>query len=219
MSELLLRRRAAMAKSLPYDAEIEYLESSGTQWIDTGIIQNSLNIEIGLQIQWVGSSTNLFESFFAYMTNDGIVPRCGIHKYQGKWMFGTNSTIITTKSIDKNIHNIFLTGNSSTKKEQLYLDGTLTREGDAIIPTNISSNNIPFCMFGRNRNGDIDNLATTRIMSCWYKQFTDAGHTTITQEIDLIPVRVGQVGYMYDKVSGQLFGNQGSGSFILGNDL
>lgn|GEM_PF-2219722 len=219
MSELLLRRRAAMAKSLPYDAEIEYLESSGTQWIDTGIIQNSLNIEIGLQMQWVGSSVSLFESFFAYMTNDGIVPRCGIHKYNDKWMFGTNSTITTTKSIDRNIHNIFLTGNSSTQKEQLYLDGTLTREGDAIIPTGISSNNIPFYMFGRNRNGSADNLATIRIMSCWYKQFTDAGHTTITQEFDYIPVRVGQVGYMYDKVSGQLFGNQGSGSFILGNDL
>lgn len=35
---------------------------------------------------------------------------------------------------------------------------------------------------------------------------------------DFIPVRVGQVGYMYDKVSGELFGNSGSGSFTLGND-
>ena len=33
-----------------------------------------------------------------------------------------------------------------------------------------------------------------------------------------IPVRVGQVGYMYDRVSGQLFGNQGTGNFILGED-
>lgn len=215
----LMRRRAMMANTKPYDAEVEYLESSGTQWIDTGIIQNSLNIEIGLQIQWVGSSASLFESFFAYMTNDGIVPRGGIHKYNGKWMFGTNSTMITTKFIDKNIHNIFLTGNSSTQIEQLYLDGTLAREGDAIVPTNISSNNIPFYMFGRNRNGNADNLATIRIMSCWYKQFTDAGHTAITKEIDLIPVRVGTTGYMYDKVSKQLFGNAGSGSFIVGDDI
>ena len=36
---------------------------------------------------------------------------------------------------------------------------------------------------------------------------------------DYIPVRVGQVGYMYDKVSGQLFGNSGTGNFILGNDI
>ena len=35
---------------------------------------------------------------------------------------------------------------------------------------------------------------------------------------DLIPVRVGNVGYMYDKVSRQLFGNSGTGDFILGPD-
>jgi hypothetical protein len=37
-------------------------------------------------------------------------------------------------------------------------------------------------------------------------------------KLDLIPVRVGNVGYMYDKVSGKLFGNVGTGSFILGPD-
>lgn len=37
--------------------------------------------------------------------------------------------------------------------------------------------------------------------------------------LDLIPVRIGQTGYMYDKVSGQLFGNSGSGQFILGDDI
>jgi hypothetical protein len=35
---------------------------------------------------------------------------------------------------------------------------------------------------------------------------------------DFIPVRIGTTGYMYDKVSGQLFGNAGTGSFILGPD-
>ena len=35
---------------------------------------------------------------------------------------------------------------------------------------------------------------------------------------DFIPVRVGQIGYLYDKVSGELFGNQGSGNFTLGPD-
>lgn len=47
-----------------------------------------------------------------------------------------------------------------------------------------------------------------------YKQYRN---NTIV--IDLIPVRIGNVGYMFDKVSGQLFGNAGSGSFILGPDI
>ena len=35
---------------------------------------------------------------------------------------------------------------------------------------------------------------------------------------DLVPVRVGDVGYLYDNVSGQLFGNSGTGAFIIGPD-
>ena len=51
-----------------------------------------------------------------------------------------------------------------------------------------------------------------RIMSAKIK---DAEYNILR---DFIPVRVGNVGYMYDKVSGQLFGNSGTGSFILGPD-
>ena len=36
---------------------------------------------------------------------------------------------------------------------------------------------------------------------------------------DFIPVRKNGVGYLYDKVSGTLFGNAGSGSFTYGNDV
>jgi hypothetical protein len=47
-------------------------------------------------------------------------------------------------------------------------------------------------------------------------------HLSISEDdtliFDLIPVRVGTTGYLYDKVSGQLFGNNGTGSFILGPD-
>lgn len=48
----------------------------------------------------------------------------------------------------------------------------------------------------------------------YYLQISENG----TFVRDLIPVRVGTVGYMYDRVSGQLFGNSGTGNFILGND-
>ena len=53
--------------------------------------------------------------------------------------------------------------------------------------------------------------------------FVDIAHISISLNNivlrDLIPVRVGKVGYMYDKVSGQLFGNSGTGEFILGPDV
>ena len=40
-----------------------------------------------------------------------------------------------------------------------------------------------------------------------------------TSVLDMIPVRVGQVGYMYDRVSKTLFGNSGTGSFTLRPDV
>lgn len=36
---------------------------------------------------------------------------------------------------------------------------------------------------------------------------------------DLVPVRIGAAGYMYDRVSGQLFGNSGSEAIVLGPDV
>ena len=35
---------------------------------------------------------------------------------------------------------------------------------------------------------------------------------------DYIPVRKGTVGYLYDRVTGELFGNAGTGDFALGPD-
>ena len=37
--------------------------------------------------------------------------------------------------------------------------------------------------------------------------------------LDFIPVRINSTGYMYDKVSGQLFGNSGTDTFALGPDV
>ena len=53
-----------------------------------------------------------------------------------------------------------------------------------------------------------------RIFSC---QIIDT--QTGKLRLDMIPVRVGSVGYMYDKVSGRLFGNAGTGDFVLGPDI
>ena len=55
MGMMSLRRRVmGEKKSLPYDAEIEYLESTGTQWIDTLINQKEtqryLSVEVNIQV-------------------------------------------------------------------------------------------------------------------------------------------------------------------------
>lgn len=56
-------------------------------------------------------------------------------------------------------------------------------------------------------------FSSYRLLSFQIKNKTDK---TI---LELIPVRVGDEGFMYDRVSGKLFGNSGTGRFILGPDI
>lgn len=50
-----------------------------------------------------------------------------------------------------------------------------------------------------------------------YYAFTISSDGVVTH--DLIPVRVGTTGYMYDRVTGRFFGNAGTGNFVLGPDV
>lgn len=203
---------------LPYDAEIEYLQTSGTQYIDTGIAHTGRNIEITLVVQWTGSTASQFETFLGYMAaSPDVTPRCGIHKYQGNWMFGTNATNKTSVSVDGTKHTIFITSNATTQKEALYIDGTKIVEGST-TSNGLVGNTITFFLGCRNRNGSFDNASSAKFYSLNFKKFIEAAHTSVLQEWDFIPVRIGTTGYMYDRVSGELFGNSGIGSFTLGND-
>jgi hypothetical protein len=67
------------------------------------------------------------------------------------------------------------------------------------------------CLFGLNNAGSVI-VSTTKIGA------TYISNGTIT--LDWIPVRKNGVGYMYDKISGELHGNDaGSGAFTYGNDV
>ncbi len=203
--------------SLPYDAEVEYLQTTGTQYIDTGLAQTTLNMEITLDIQWTDFTVYQFETFIGYMASgDNIIPRCGLHKFNGSWMYGTNTTILTNVAVNSTRHTFLLWG-ADSPVEELYIDGVIVRDS---VPTDygLATNTINMYIGARNRNGSIDNTSSMKLYSAKIKFFSDTAHTTITSQLDLIPVRVGQVGYMYDRVSGQLFGNNGTGSFTLGND-
>lgn len=203
---------------LPYDAEIEYLESTGTQWINTGHHQNTRNFEIKMRFQWCGTNNNKFETFIGYMAASSTTPRAGFHKYTGKWMFGTGVTSISNVAVDKNTHDLFWTSNASTKKENVYIDDVHLPQGNT-SDTGIAANTLNFYLFARNRGSSVDNASVVRIYSINYKVFDNASHTgDPIDEFDFIPVRVGTTGYMYDKKSKQLFGNSGTGNFTLGAD-
>ena len=208
MGVIVNRRRVYGGEKLPYDAEIEYLQSTGTQYInlsfgfaetdevytvfsvDTSMISDKYMI---CPKRWCDNNNR-----FAMGVHDFNY----LHAAAFTCAFGsvsTNSTSLNPLTLnDGEIH--------SWSYKNNYFSIT-----DLGIGKDVSS-----YTFGR----ETKNLklfygysSNTKGKMQSYKHVKDG-----VVVVELIPVRVGQVGYMYDKVSGQLFGNAGTGAFILGPD-
>lgn len=199
----IFRRRLMMGQGesvLPYDSEVEYLQGDKYSYINTGMKASGI-----LHIK-----TYLVD-FFSSAT--------------GYWPFGgrnayNNNAYGLFVATDTGLLNVAYNGNTNEfNKYSSYPSSCWVEMKSGSIKvgstthtftakTFTSSYNV--ILFGLNNGGSI-----IRCSVKIGKTFITDGTTTL----DLIPVRVGTVGYMYDKLSGRLLGNDGSGTFILGNDI
>ena len=191
---------------LPYDAEVEYLESTGTQYIDTEMRLSSTGFEYGLDVdirdavlsqifggrtQANATSTDSL-SLFVMNANGfrcdhlGASTGVGVSTPGRKIIYYANSTT----TINGNIYNTPIGPDGRTSGSTVYL-------------------------FAGHRPDTVEHTSRVRIYSLEFYQ----DRVLI---LDFVPVRVGAgtnaVGYMYDRVSGRLFGNAGTGAFIIGPD-
>lgn len=188
-----------------YDAEIEYLESEGGAYIDTGVIPSS---DIRLTIDGFYPSTagaNLVHGVIDQ--NESTYRRFHIGISNGYFQGGVGTSYgnITNQSMGRRL--LIISGRDSTASVESS-GSTSSFTGNSTYPT------IPIYLFARNFSGTASNMHDFRLYSA------DIYSYSRNEKImDLIPVRKGQTGYLYDKVSGTLFGNLGTGSFILGPDV
>jgi len=204
MGVMINRRRVYGGKKLPYDAEIEYLESTGTQWIDTGItLISNMRMSVTYQIVKFRDNTVLVGSNNSKSNMYSI----GMFEWQGNYHCTTNYSKTTSHGILKALDH-FVT---VEKKENKTFSGGTTIVEDTIQNTFTLGKCLLFYASGIHEQPFV-NPALVRIAAFSLKDNSD------NLLCDLIPVRVGSTGYMYDKVSKQLFGNAGTGKFILGPD-
>lgn len=185
---------------LPYDAEIEYLESSGTQYIDTGLTLKS-NLRIVFSVIYTEKITNFYKVWGVNASNYEV-----IWGYEDRFYFGGGyiEYIKPDMNTEYSMDYDFTPGNMVAK-----VNNTIVRQTTGTQP-NVG---IPIYIFAFRDNG----LPYIKPYAAKHKAFKIYNNGILVR--DFIPVRVGQVGYMYDKVSGQLFGNNGTGNFTLGNDI
>lgn len=176
----------------PYDAEIEYLESTGTQWINTGII--SMNV-------------NDFEIVFDFInTKSGNVLICPNNMHN--WY---------QRLILINIKTLFISGLYNTYNIELGNNYKIVFNNQKFTLYDSSNQELYQCNLYGTSTG-VSTLQLLKSDNTHYGIFR-IRKFYIKDTIDLIPVRRGNVGYMYDRVSGKFFGNSGTGNFILGPDI
>jgi len=190
---------APQGAPLPYDAEVEYLESTGTQWIDTGLHLNASS-SFAARLAVTASGTQFV--FGAYANRNGQFAVAAASS--GKWIFdcGMNRVSSTSPVSIGTITDI------EAKNKDLFINGVL--QG--------TSTDTP------------GNTAATALLFGWDRTVHDgtkqggkmkiysASATGVEGSRDYIPVRVGTTGYLFDRVSGQLCGNAGTGDFTIGPD-
>ena len=213
---------------LPYDAEVEYLDSTGLAsgstsygpYINTGIVPDA--------------DDSLFVLTWTAFRNSSRDSYNGIAGFVPTGASGANSRFVmgmvnNSPTLYWGISNLNLSGSVSwqsgkkIENQWIHMTGTTATYGygsSASFSTSITRYNNtykPILLFGRNAaatptvNPEIHPYQKTRIYSA---RIENSGSVVR----DFIAVRVGQVGYLYDKVSQTLFGNDGESSFELGPD-
>ena len=190
---------------LPYDAEVEWLGIRQATYITTDYVPTGNDIVIETKIGFVSYPTTsnyaiwfIARSGAAYRSyriiRDNAKNKIVVNNYNND-SYGT--------PITRTVENTVCTIKSEWGK--ITINGTEY----ALSTTNAGSENAaPFTI------GDAG-LSRGVNENIYYFKVYKGG----VLKLDLIPVRVGQTGYLYDRVSRQSFGNGGTGNLVLGKDV
>lgn len=200
----LLRKKLALMlanlkKKRPYYCEVEYLESTGTQRIDTGYNINTSTDEVTVYFQLITT-----EKYSWLMGEHDNGARFGIGSGDGTNLRNIAYGVSTYKVNDTEVYNSqhYFNANSNG----VYVNGTLVHAFE-----NFNSTSTIY-LFNLNISGG-GSGASGRI---W--RYTHKRNGVLIR--DFIPVLDWDMTpCMYDKVSGQLFYNQGTGTFTYGREI
>lgn len=209
-----------------YDAEVEYIEGTGTQWIDTRYVpQGSKDIRIegkftpkgytaDYGIWWgasnKGSTTSIIYQMLSSFSDN---LNTGLRIIFGKKLGTDNINIFTIDEIT----------NVTTEEGQVPYEFKISY--DKIL---MSINNGAFVEYitPDAEPTDIENTSRLSLFRGFWALSYAKGlfhyfkvYKKEQLVLDLIPVRIGTVGYMYDRVSKVLLSNMGTGNFGVGPDV
>lgn len=206
----LLKNRTTL-----YDSRVEYLESTGTQYIDMGVLptassQWTLNFAFTTVDADNGCGSKIRLGGMAIRQRNNSLPAASTMLFTcGNNRLNYNAQVAS----DTNHHKAIF--NAATAN--IFLDGAWRVSNGS---WNNNNNDETLKLFGF-----IETLGTKRIipakMRIYSTSITNAKDLNGNQIslLDLIPVRIENVGALFDKISKSLLFNVGTENFVLGPDV
>lgn len=192
-------RTAAWARRgapLPYDAEVEWLQSDGGQRIDCGIETGSGLLSFDVRFAWADTEQSGYIRFAGVYGSTSARRSFMQHDY-GNCSVRSGSDYVLC-SIPSSERLLFHTLSISSDGTVVF-DGTDKGSVGLVNP----SSEMSLFSIGRDSGPKIKiSDAVVRI-----------GGVAVR---DFIAVKKDGVGYLYDRVFGELFGNRGTDAFVIG---
>lgn len=183
---------------------VEYIESSGTQYIDTGVpitsdlrmVLERANVNTGDCIEGALYNSGSVSSF-SWGTN-------GATSYNFGSLVGSNTSAWGASNVpaDANKHTVDMSSGSQK------LDGV------EYATQTIAESSVTIGLFAWHAGGNFNTRYSTRVYSCKFYN----GDTLIRDYIPVYNVFNGEIG-LFDKQNYKFYGNQGTGTFTKGADV
>ena len=183
---------------------LEYLQSTGTQYIDTGFIPNGHNIKVKTKLEVIGT-TNSDVFFGEYKVNEQIRS----HPFNGNYFFGyatgSNNTIAGNPTVAVKAGDI-IEYDWTNNTVKFNCNGT---DYNYTLPGTVITSDLSIWLFSLNTGNGQNDYTTNAKM--YYFQIYD--NDVLVR--DMIPaLDANNVPCMYDKVEGKCYYNAGTGQFI-----
>lgn len=195
-----------LQEGIAYDALVDYIAGTGTQYIDLGLTVTNLH-RLYLEFS-IDDTSQAGQRIFGSRYNSGtrgfdVMMASTAPLFADMWNSSyralvrpATANIVYVVEIDKNARTI--------------------KSGGVVLASNTTLFSQTFTTPGNVRLFDCQNgVSGTCFIGKIYSCKIWNGETLVR---DLVPVRVGTTGYMYDLVGKGLYGNVGTGSFTVGPD-
>ena len=180
---------------------IRWLVGDGTAYINTGIVMKDISHIFEVTCRWNGTNTGAFQTIFGFIVG-GNVPRLGLHQYQGKMMFGTNSSINTSYTVDKVARDYIYNATTGDVSRRNIGSGNFSIIGNAgKDSSSFNANTLPIFLFARNNGGHNNGYVG------------DVARFKDNDSIELVPFKSTTREGMVDLVNATFHQNQGAGHF------